>query len=136
MPAATFKLLSLAPVLYAEPIEPCLTFLTEGLGFEVAVTVPRDGGRLGFASLVKDGTELQVQSRASLAADAPALKDMPSGVTLYLEVDSLDAALQGLPEPDIVVPRRRTFYGAEEVFVRSPCGAVIGLAQQTPPDRP
>jgi uncharacterized glyoxalase superfamily protein PhnB len=136
MPAATFKLLSLVAVLYAEPIEPCLTFWTDGLGFDVAVTVPGDGGRLGFASLTRDGIEIQFQSRASLAVDAPALKDSPSAVTLYLEVDNLDAALARVPGAEVVVPRRRTFYGADEVFVRGPCGAVVGLAQRVAEAKP
>ena len=130
MPAAAFKLLSLVPVLYAEPIEPCLPFWTEGLGFEVVVTVPGDGGRLGFAMLQKDGVDVQYQSRASLAADAPALAAMPSSVTLYLEVDSLEAVLARLTKAEVVVPRRRTFYGADELFVRTPCGHVVGFAQQ------
>lgn len=130
MPAAAFKLLSLVPVLYAEPIESCLAFWTDALGFEVVVTVPGDTGKLGFAMLQKDGVEVQYQSRASLAADAPALADMPSSVTLYLEVDSLDAVLARLADAEVVIPRRRTFYGADEVFVRTPCGHVVGLAQQ------
>ena len=95
MSAAAFKMLSLAPVLYAEPIEPCLPFWTEGLGFEVVATVPGDGGKLGFAMLRKDGVEVQYQSRTNLAVDAPGLANMPSSVTLYLEVDSLDAVLDG-----------------------------------------
>lgn len=130
MSAAAFKLLSLVPVLYAEPIEPCLPFWTEGLGFEVVVTVPGDGGKLAFAMLRKDGVEVQYQSRASLAADAPVLAAMPSSVTLYLEVDSLEAVLGRLAEVEVVVPRRRTFYGADELFVRIPCGHVVGFAQQ------
>lgn len=130
MSAAAFKLLSLVPVLYAEPIEPCLPFWTEGLGFEVVATVPGDGGKLGFAMLRKDSVDVQYQSRASLAADAPVLADMPSSVTLYLEVDSLDAVLGRLTNAEVVVPRRRTFYGADEVFMRTPCGHVVGFAQQ------
>jgi uncharacterized glyoxalase superfamily protein PhnB len=130
MAAAAFKMLSLVPVLYAEPIEPCLSFWTEGLGFEVVVTVPGDDGKLGFAMLRKNGVEVQYQSRASLAADAPALADMPSSATLYLEIDSLEAVLGRLTNAEVVVPRRRTFYGADELFVRTPCGHVVGFAQQ------
>ena len=130
MPAAAFKMLSLVPVLYAEPIEPCLPFWTEGLGFEVVVTVPGDGGELGFAMLRKDGVEVQYQSRASLAADAPALVDMPSSVTLYLEVDSLEAVLGRLADAEVVVPRGRNMNGADELLVGTPGGPVVGIAPQ------
>lgn len=30
---------------------------------------------------------------------------------------------------EVVVPRRSTFYGAEEVFVREPGGNVVGFAE-------
>jgi hypothetical protein len=34
---------------------------------------------------------------------------------------------------DIVVPRRSTFYGADEVFAREPGGHIVGFAEF--PDR-
>jgi hypothetical protein len=30
---------------------------------------------------------------------------------------------------ELLVPRRKTFYGAEEIFVREPGGNVVGFAQ-------
>ncbi len=29
---------------------------------------------------------------------------------------------------EVVVPRRTTFYGADEIFVRAPCGTLVGFA--------
>ena len=76
------------------------------------------------------------QSRASIAADleaegAPAgLAEELSGSTtsLFIEVESLDDLLPDIADAEVVVPRRQTFYGMDEVFVRAPCGTLVGFA--------
>ena len=124
-------------LLTVEEIEPCLPFWTEKLGFEVPVTVPHEG-KIGFAILQKDGVELMYQTRASIDADlgesgAPAglAREMESGTsTLFIEVESLDDVLAVLGDTEVLVPRRKTFYGMDEIFVRPPCGTVVGFAAQ------
>ncbi|HZN92391.1 MAG TPA: VOC family protein [Myxococcales bacterium] len=123
---ATMK--KLTPVLFVDEIEPCLGFWTK-LGFEKTVEVP-EGEKLGFVILVKDGVEVMYQSRASALKDVPALADMPSRAALYLEVSDLDAVAQAVAGAPVVVPRRKTFYGAEEIGVREPGGSVVTFAVQ------
>ncbi|MDH3225122.1 MAG: hypothetical protein OEO23_15480, partial [Gemmatimonadota bacterium] len=54
-----------------------------------------------------------------------------STTTLFVEVDSIDRIVQALgDEADVVVPRRQTFYGMDELFVRAPCGTLVGFAAQ------
>ncbi len=122
---------SLTPIVFVEAIEPCLPFWTEGLGFEVTTEVP-EGDRLGFVILERDGIELMIQSRASVAADLPDLEEevMRGPATLFLRVDSVEGAEERLAPhgAEVVVPRRQTFYGADEISLRSPCGTVVGLA--------
>ena len=124
------------PLITVESIEPCLPFWTEKLGFEVPVTVPH-GDALGFAILQKGDVELMYQTRASIEADlgksgAPAnLGRELSGSTstLFCEVERLDDLLEALGDDvEVLVPRRQTFYGMDEVFVRPPCGTVVGFA--------
>lgn len=119
----------LTPVLYVEEIEPALLFWEERLGFTRTVEVP-EGDRLGFVILSKGGVEVMYQTRASVATDLPILADTPmQGSMLFIEVEDLDGverALKGVPP---VVPRRTTFYGAEEVIVREPAGNVVTFAQ-------
>jgi uncharacterized glyoxalase superfamily protein PhnB len=125
----------MTPLITVEAIEPCLPFWTERLGFEVTVTVPH-GDAIGFAILVRDGTELMYQTRASVEADLEAsgappglAREMAAGTcTLYASVESLDEVIAALGDAEVLVPRRKTFYGADEVFVRAPCGTVVGLA--------
>lgn len=124
---ATVK--KLTPILYVEEIEPVLSFWTDRLGFEITAEVP-EGDALGFVILAKDGAEVMYQTRESVANDVPALEDTPMrGSLLFLEVDDIDAIERALEGVEQVVPRRTTFYGADEIFVREPAGNLVGFAE-------
>lgn len=119
----------LTPVLYVEEIEPVLPFWTEKLGFARTVEVPEDD-KLGFVILKRGAVEVMYQTRASVAKDVPVLADTPMrGSLLFIEVDDLDAIQAALAGVQPVVPRRRTFYGADELIVREPAGNVVTFAQ-------
>ena len=118
----------LTPVLYVEEIESCLEFWTR-LGFEITARVP-EGDKLGFVILKMNDVEVMYQTRASVANDLPALKDSAMGGSfLFIEVDDADAFEKLLPASAYVTPRRKTFYGADELIVREPAGNVIAFAQ-------
>lgn len=120
----------ITPILYVERIEPAVSFWVDRLGFERTAEVPHDG-HLGFLILQKDGLEVMYQTRASAAADAPALAERTplEGSILFIEVDDLDAIERALHDVERVVPRRKTPYGADEIFVREPGGNLVGFAQ-------
>ena len=118
----------IVPIIAVDAIEPCLPFWIDRLGFALTVQVPHEE-RLGFAILMKDGLEVMYQARASLDADVPGVADAGHGITLYIDVEDINAVERVMAGFDVVVPRRTTFYGAEEIFVRSPCGTVVGFAQ-------
>lgn len=119
----------LTPVLYVEEIEPVLPFWVDRLGFEKTVEIP-EGDRLGFVILAKGGVEVMYQTRGSVESDVPALADTPMGGSLlFIEVEDLDAVEKALAGVPPVVPRRKTFYGADEVIVREPAGNVVTFAQ-------
>ncbi len=44
------------------------------------------------------------------------------------DIDAIEAAVTGAGA-EIVVPRRTTFYGSTEIFVREPAGNVVGFAR-------
>jgi uncharacterized glyoxalase superfamily protein PhnB len=118
----------LSPVLIVEAVEPSLPFWTERLGFAKVVEVPQ-GDRLGFVILARDGVEVMYQSRDSIRNDIPALADTPPGATLYIEVSDIAAVERAIEGVEVVVPRRQTFYGADEIGVREPGGNVVLFAQ-------
>lgn len=127
----------ITPLITVDAIEPCLSFWN-GLGFEVTAQVPHEDA-LGFAMLTQGDLVLMYQSQASVQADlgesgAPegmADEMARSTVTLFIEVADLDEVIDALEGYDVLVPRRQTFYGMDEIFVRAPCGTVVGFAART-----
>jgi uncharacterized glyoxalase superfamily protein PhnB len=122
----------LSPLLTVDAIEPCLPFWVERLGYAKTVEVP-EGSSLGFVILAKDGVEIMYQSRASVAKDIPAMAHGAStaqpAMGLFIEVSNLDEVERALEGIEPVIPRRRTFYGMDEVVVRDPGGYVVVFAQ-------
>jgi len=120
----------LTPVIVVDEIEPSLEFWIDRLGFEKTMEVP-EGDRLGFAAVQAGGIELMYQTRASAAADLPELAEGPleRSVALFIEVTDLDALRPKLEGVERVVPERTTSYGAREIWVRAPCGTVVGFAE-------
>ena len=79
--------------------------------------------------LEKNGLEVMYQTKASVADDIPALAAQPTGSTfLFLEVLDLDAVIEAIGTAPVVFPRRKTFYGMEEIGVREPGGNAITFA--------
>ena len=119
----------LTPVLCVDEIEPALPFWIDRLGFEKTAEVPH-GDRLGFVILQKGNVEVMYQTRDSVAEDVPALASTPAGGSmLFVQVDDLDAVERALEGIEPVTPRRRTFYGSEELIVREPGGNAVNFAQ-------
>ena len=127
----SIKLNKLAPVLVVDAIEPCLSFWVDRLGFTRIAEVP-EGDRLGFVILQKDGIEVMYQSRESVRKDIPALAGTPAGGTnLYIDVADVAAVERAVTGLEVVVPRRKTFYGADEIGVREPGGNAVIFGQHT-----
>jgi uncharacterized glyoxalase superfamily protein PhnB len=123
----------LTPLLAVEAIEPSLSFWVDALGFTRTVEVPHDDA-LGFVILEKDGYEVMLQTIASIKADVPAAVPPAGASLLYIEVEDLRTVEEAVAEHELLVPRRKTFYGAEEIFVREPGGNVVGFAEYRPQD--
>jgi len=124
---AAVEIKSLTPVLYVEEIEPVLDFWKD-LGCEVTAEVP-EGDQLGFVILRDGPVEVMYQTRLSVGNDAPAVAITPMGGSLlFLQVGGLDDVIAALGDAEVVVPRRQTFYGADEISVREPGGNLITFA--------
>lgn len=118
----------LTPILAVEAIEPSLEFWVDRLGFETTAEVPH-GDRLGFVILERDDREVMIQTVASMEDDVPEIAPRAGQSALYIEVDDLDAIERALEGVELAVPRRTTFYGADELYVREPGGNVVGFAE-------
>jgi uncharacterized glyoxalase superfamily protein PhnB len=120
----------LTPVIVVDEIEPSLEFWVDRLGFEKTMEVPA-GDKLGFAAVQAGGIELMFQTRATAAADLPEMAEgsLERSAALFIEVSDLDALRPKLEGVERVVPERTTDYGAREIWVRAPCGSVVGFAE-------
>lgn len=127
---ATSVMTKLSPVLVVDEIEPCLSFWIDRLGFEKTVEIP-EGPRLGFVILRKDDVEVMYQSRESVEKDIPALVPERGGhaVGLFIEVSDVGAVERALGGLELILARRKTFYGMDEVGVREPGGNAVIFAQ-------
>ena len=118
----------LTPVLNVEAIEPVLPFWVDRLGCEKTAEVPHEDA-LGFVILKHGDVEIMYQTQASVEADLGSPAGIPlGGTSLFIEVDDLDDVerrLDGIPH---VIPRRKTFYGADEIVVREPGGNLVIFA--------
>ena len=124
----TSKVKKLTPNLIVERMPESLGFWVDRLGFEKRVEVPHGDG-VGFVILARGDLELMLQSRASLAADVAPIAEGAHRAVLYLEVESLAPIRTALASWPLVVPERKTFYGAQEIIVRDPDGHVVFFSE-------
>ena len=128
---AQFK--NLTPILVVEEIEPVLELWVDRLGFEKTVEVP-DGDKLGFVILTDGSLEIMYQTKLSIdrevkSAGLPAAMGKAAGPSvLYIDVSNLAEIREKLQGFDILVPSRKTDYGAEELWLQGPGGNLIGFA--------
>ena len=126
-----FKINKITSILNVTSIEENLLFWEKNLGYEVTVKVLGPDNKIGFVILVKGESELMLQSTKSIEEDFHVAPEIAKAqVLLYADVDSLDAIEKSLPHENIIVPRRKTFYGALEVWAKDASGKIIGFAQK------
>lgn len=123
------QLTQMTPVLYVPAIEPVLPFW-QALGLRLTVSVPH-ADALGFVILEGAGMQLMYQSYASAAEDAPQILEQArsSRSFMYCKVADLDAVIARLGDAPVFLPRRTTFYGADEIGVTDPAGHYFSFAQ-------
>jgi hypothetical protein len=122
------------PVLIVERVEPVLSFWNK-LGIVPGVQVPDESakdGRLAFVILAAEGLEVMYQTVASItgdtvasASDKQAFRLQPQQATLYVEVGDLAQVESKLKGERLVMPRRKTFYGATEIGYADPTGNIV-----------
>ena len=117
-------------VLFVQEVEPCVKFWVDRFGFEKTAEVP-DGDKLAFVMLQKGNVELMYQSFASADKDVGTISQMVrKGPTfLYIEVDNLEETINAVEGAEIVMPKRKTFYGSTEIGIKDPAGHFVTFAE-------
>lgn len=124
----------ITPVLFVEDVEPCVKFWVDRFGFEKTTEVP-DGDHLAFAMLQKGNVELMYQSYASADKDIAVVSQVVrKGPTfLYVEVDNLEETINVVKGAEVVMPKRKTFYGSTEIGIKDPAGHFVTFAEFATP---
>ena len=122
----------ITPILVVEEIEPSLVLWVDRLGFRKTVEVP-DGDKLAFVILARENLEIMYQTKRSIEqeVDKEGLHPAMNGTgpcVLYIDVPDLREIQKKVEGLEILVPYRKTFYGAEELWMREPGGHLIGFA--------
>lgn len=125
------KIVRSTPIMIVDHIEPSLDFWMKRLGYKKTAEVPH-GNELGFILLEKDGNQVMMQTRKSIADDSPSVLDHSTEHTVvqYIDVDSLDEVLKCVDGMKLLMGPRETFYGAREILLRDPAGYMIMFAEQ------
>src|ERR1700747_3615193 len=124
----------ITPVLFVEDVDPCVRFWVDRFGFDKTAEVP-DGDHLAFAMLQKGNVELMYQRYASADKDIAAISQVVrKGPTfLYVEVDNLDETINAVKGTEVVMPKRKTFYGSTEIGIKDPAGHFVTFAEFAAP---
>jgi len=127
-------LLKATPVVVVDRIEPVVPFWSK-LGVAAGVQVPdaaASDGRLGFAIFAADPIEVMYQTAASIAGDTiasasdkKAFRTEPQQATLYVQVTDLAQVQRKLEGERLIMPKRKTFYGATEIAYADPAGNIV-----------
>jgi hypothetical protein len=127
------------PILIVDRIEDVLPFW-KAIGLEPSVQVPDEAfedSRLAFAILSSGNAEIMYQTTASFRADIVRSATLEQAfaleiqqVSLYVEVESIEAVETAMDRAAQVMCRRQTRYGATEVAYRDPAGNVIIFAHR------
>ena len=122
------------PVLVVDQIEAVVAFW-EKLDVKPSTQVPGPDG-LVFAIFSAEGVEVMYQTAASVkedlvasSTDAQAFRPGPQQSTLYVGVSSLADVERRLTGERLIMPRRKTFYGATEAGYTDPAGNIIVFAE-------
>ena len=122
----------LTPNLVVRSVEASLKFYSEILGLEKAISVPDESPYI-FASVSNGAVEIFFNDQKTVAAEYPKLAASIGGsLTLYLEVDSLQAVLDRVQKAGakLSMPVTDQFYGMKEFAFEDVDGYTITIAQK------
>jgi uncharacterized glyoxalase superfamily protein PhnB len=122
----------LTPNLIVRNVESSLKFYQEILSLEKAISVPEQSPYV-FASVSNGSVEIFFNDQKTVAAEYPKLAaTIGASLTLYMEVDSLQAVLDRVHKTGakISIPVTDQFYGMREFAFEDLDGYTITIAQR------
>jgi len=133
---------TLTPNLAVKNIKETISFYRDILGFELMMAVPEDQSGFGveideskhyiWAMMQNGGVKLMLQEKENLKEDiGDFFDDIGASVSLYIEVDDVDALYKKLSEKvEIVKDIETTWYGMREFYIKDCNGYILAFALQ------
>ncbi len=128
------KLESLTPNLMVDDVNETIDWYAENLGFKRIMSVPEEG-RFQWAMIGRDGVNLMLQTRESIAEEDAELGNMPIGGSLsfFVRMNGLEALYDNITHKQAVIkPPYKTFYGMMEMMVKDCNGYYLTFAEEVP----
>jgi lactoylglutathione lyase len=122
----------LTPNLVVRNVEASLSFYSEILGLEKAISVPEQSPYI-FASVSNGAVEVFFNDQKTVAAEYPKLAATIGGsLTLYMEVDNLQSVFDRVQKAGakVSMPITDQFYGMKEFAFEDSDGYTITIAQK------
>jgi len=122
----------LTPNLIVRNVETSLKFYREVLGLQTGMTVPEQAPFV-FGSVTNGAVEVFFNDQKVVAAEYPKLAEtIGASMTLYIEVDSVEAVLERVKNAGakISMPVTEQFYGMKEFAFEDSDGYTITIAQR------
>jgi lactoylglutathione lyase len=128
----SMQIKKLTPNLVVRNVDASLKFYRTILGLEKAMTVPEESPYV-FAAVSNGVVEIFFNDQKLVAAELPKLAaTIGASLTLYMEVDSLQAVLDRVQQAGakISMPVTDQFYGMKEFAFEDEDGYTITIAQK------
>jgi len=122
----------LTPNLVVRSVDASLEFYRNVLGLETGFTVPEQTPFV-FGSVANGAVEVFFNDQKTVAAEYPSLaKTIAGSLTLYMEVDSLQAVMDRVKQAGakVSMPVTEQFYGMREFAFEDPDGYTITIAER------
>ena len=128
--------MQMRPMLEATDVAASVEFYTRVLGFSVGDSLPSPDGKMGWASLNRDGLGLMISSRHTHDEPAADHDHPPRPVLtgcLYFNVDDVDEWVDSLGDrTPVIYGPSDTDYGMREVGLSDPDGYTLILGCPLP----
>jgi len=118
---------SITPNLMVENVNKTIQYYKDTLGFELIMSVPRDGG-FQWALMGCHDVEIMFQSRTSISREIELLEgsDIGASQTLYISVTGIEELYNRVKEKvEILKELHTTFYGMTEFTMKDINGYIL-----------
>ena len=126
------KLNSLTPNVMVGDVNATIEWFNRNLGFQLVMSVPEEG-KYEWAMISRDGVNLMLQTRESIASEQPEFAGIAIGASMsfFVKVDGLQQIYEHIKDAEAIIKTPyKTFYGMKEFLIRDCNGYYFTFAEE------